>query len=137
MFRPMLLPPDFVRAAVAGFHDAGAAAGDDVDLLVERLARARGDQARRSGAPPRSSGDIDDRHLARAPGPGRRLRPRPAPAAAAPRRAAAARALPKMTTVARMPCSLLDQLGLEQLELHAHRTQFLAQQEALSVKARR
>ena len=39
------------------------------------------------------------------------------------------RALPKMTMVDSMPCSLLHQLGLEQLELHAHRAQLLAQQE--------
>ena len=39
------------------------------------------------------------------------------------------RALPKITMVALDALLLLHQLGLEQFELHAHRAQFLAQQE--------
>jgi hypothetical protein len=36
MFSPMLLPAGVEGAAVAGLHDAGAAAGDDVDRRAER-----------------------------------------------------------------------------------------------------
>ena len=38
------LAADLERAAVAGFHDAGAAAGDDVDRLGERRRAARDDR---------------------------------------------------------------------------------------------
>ena len=39
------------------------------------------------------------------------------------------RALPNSTIVDSMLLLLLDHLGLQQLELHAHRSQLLAQQE--------
>jgi hypothetical protein len=76
------------------------------------------------------------RHARARPLPPRRRRPRPAPAAPAPPRGQDARAAEDHD--GRFDALfLLHQLGLEQFELHAHRAQFLAQQEAVSVKARR
>jgi hypothetical protein len=92
-----------VRAAVAGFHDAGAAASDHVD---GRLQRARGvrSRCRRSAVLRRSSRLIANALSARPHGcQARPVRVRSVGGAGHLR--GEMRALPKMTIVDSMPCS--------------------------------
>ena len=121
------LAADLERAAVARLHDPGAAAGDDVDRLVERRRAARDD----GGEAARLL--VVARHRERASAAAFRRR---GVAAVARRRELALGDVGGDDAGAaeeddrRLDALLvLDQLGLEQLELQADRPQLLAQQE--------
>ena len=127
MFRPTLLPPTSKAPRLPASMMPGPAAGDDVDRLGRRGRAARDDRREAARLV------VVARHRGARSRPPRSAFASPAACAASSASGATSgatmRALPKMT-IGRLDALLvLHQLGLEQLELHPHRAQLLAQQE--------